>query len=197
MKKIGITGGIGSGKSTLSNYFKRKGYMVHDSDSVVAELYEKPNRFFLDLLKSFRTINIVKKNKIDKAVIAKNLFVNKALQNKIEKYIHKQVMVKRNDFIKKQKKLRKKLVFLDIPLLLENGLEKEFDLVLCIISTKEKRTKRVMQNKKFSKEFLSKVLKNQTSDKERRLRSDIVIINNKTKKNFFTKAEKFLDNILK
>ena len=83
MKKIGITGGIGSGKSTISNYFKKKGYMVHDSDSVVAELYEKPNRFFLDLLKSFKTINIVKKNKIDKAVIAKNLFVNKALKNKI------------------------------------------------------------------------------------------------------------------
>ena len=50
MKIIGITGGIGSGKSTISDYFKKKGYPMHDSDAVVSEIYKKPNNSFLKLL---------------------------------------------------------------------------------------------------------------------------------------------------
>ena len=197
MKKIAITGGIGSGKSTISHYFKKKGYDVHDADAVVSDLYKKPNNKFLDLLHSSGLNNIIKNNKIDKKIIAKNIFINKKFKIKLEKFIHKEVSIKRENFIQRCLKLKKKVVFLDIPLLFENSLEKKFDLVLCIISTKTNRTKRVIKNKKFSIDVLKKIYKNQTNDKQRKLRSDIIINNNKTKKDFILAAKIFLISILK
>ena len=194
---IGITGGIGSGKSTISDYFKKKGYPVHDSDAVVSELYEKPTISFMQLLSSFGLKNIIKNKKINKAIIARNIFVNKKLKNKLEKYIHKEVGLKRESFIKRHLRLKQKVVFLDIPLLLEKNLEDQFDLVLCVISTKANRIKRIMKNRKFSKEVLNNILKNQTSNKERRLRSDIIITNNNSKKDFIFASEKALMGILK
>ena len=197
MKKVGITGGIGSGKSTLSKYLKKNGYPLHDADAFVSKLYEKPNKTFLTILKGFGDNKIIKDKKINKKVVAKNIFVKKEKKNKLEKYIHKKIKEDRNRFIKKQIKLNKKVVFFDIPLLLENLLEKNFDFVLCLISTRAKRSKRIMRNKKFSTKVLNQIFKNQTSDKERRSRSDIIITNNKTKKDFIFKAEKAIINLLK
>ena len=82
MKIIGITGGIGSGKSTISDYFKKKGYPMHDSDAVVSEIYKKPNNSFLKLLHSCALKNIIKNKKINKKIIANNFFVNKKIKNK-------------------------------------------------------------------------------------------------------------------
>ena len=197
MKKIAITGGIGSGKSTISDYFIKRGFEVHDSDVVISNLYEKPSKFFLNLLLNCGIENIIKNNKIDKTIIAKNIFINKKFKISLEKHLHNQVRIEREIFVKKQLKMKKKIVFFDIPLLLENSLEKKFDLVLCILSSKTKRVKRIKRKKKYSKETLNRIFKNQTSDKERRLRSDIIITNNKTKKDFIFKAEKVLLDILK
>ncbi len=79
----------------------------------------------------------------------------------------------------------------------ENKLEKGFDLVICIISSEKKRIKRVLENKKFTKENLNKILKAQTTDKERKKRSQIIINNNKTKKDFIFRAEKALMGLVK
>ena len=79
----------------------------------------------------------------------------------------------------------------------EKKLEKHFDLVICIISSEKNRTKRVLENKKFTKENLNKILKAQTTDKERKNRSQIIINNNKTKKDFIFNVEKVLIRLIK
>ena len=79
----------------------------------------------------------------------------------------------------------------------ENKLEKGFDLVICIISSKKNRIKRVLENKKFTKENLNKILTAQTTDKERKKRSQIIINNNKTKKDFIFSVEKALKDLIK
>ena len=79
----------------------------------------------------------------------------------------------------------------------ENKLEKSFDLVICIISSKKNRSKRVLKNKKFTKENLNKIFKAQTTDKERKKRSQIIINNNKTKKDFIFSIEKVLIELIK
>ena len=91
----------------------------------------------------------------------------------------------------------KKIIFLDIPLLFENNLEKSFDYVVSIISSKKNRIDRVIKSKKFKKQTLNKILKSQVTDKERRARSDIIIINNKTKKDFIFQAKQSLTKIIK
>ena len=196
-KVVGITGGIGSGKTTISNHLKKLGYLVHESDLVVSEIYTKPKKEFLCLIKEKISQDAVKNNKINKKEIINVIFSNKKTKRLLEKYIHKKVQKSRDDFIKKNTIKKKKLIFADIPLLFENKLESNFDLVICVISSKKNRTKRVLKNNKFTKENLNKIIKAQTSDTERRKRSQIIINNNKTKKDFIFSFEKVLIRLFK
>ena len=196
-KVVGITGGIGSGKTTLSKHLKKIGLPVHESDKVVLNMYNKPSKPFIDFMKKTLSKEVILKGKINKKRIANIIFNNDKAKNRLEKYIHKEVRLFRENFIKKNLKTKKKIIFVDIPLLLENKLEKKFDLIVCIISTKKNRTKRVLKNRKFSKQILNKIFRAQTTDKERRARSHIIINNNKTKKDFIFNAEQALTRILK
>ena len=196
-KLIGITGGIGSGKTTFSNHLKKLGYLVHESDVVVSEIYTKPKKQFLSFIKKKISQDAVNKNKINKSEIANVIFSNNTIKKLLERRIHKEVQSSREAFIKKHTKKKKKIIFADIPLLFENKLEKKFDSVICIISSKKNRIKRILKNKKFTKENLNKIFKAQTSDKERKKRSQIIINNNKSKKDFIFSVEKVLTKLTK
>jgi dephospho-CoA kinase len=196
-KLVAITGGIGSGKTTFSNHLKKLGYLVHESDAVVSEMYTKPKKQFLSFIKEKISQDAVNHNKINKTEIANVIFNNKAIKKLLETHIHKEVQNSRDAFIKKNKNNKNKLIFADVPLLFENKLEKDFDLVVCVISSEKNRIKRVLENKKFTKENLNKVLKAQTTDKERKKRSQIIINNNKTKKDFIFSVEKVLKGLIK
>jgi dephospho-CoA kinase len=196
-KIVGITGGIGSGKTTFSNHLKKLGFLVHESDKVVSEIYTKPKKQFLSFIKEKISQDAINHNKINKAEIANVIFNNNTIKRLLERRIHKEVQGSREAFIKKYTKKKKKIIFADIPLLFENKLEKNFDLVICIISSKKNRSKRVLKNKKFTKENLNKIFKAQTTDKERKKRSQIIINNNKTKKDFIFSVEKVLTMLIK
>jgi dephospho-CoA kinase len=161
---------------------------------VVSEIYTKPKKQFLSFIKEKISEDAVNHNKINKTEIANVIFNNKAIKKLLEKRIHKEVQNSREAFIKKNKN---KLIFADIPLLFENKLEKDFDLVICVISLKKNRIKRVLRNKKFTKDNLNKIFKAQTTDKERKKRSQIIINNNKTKKDFIFSVEKALKGLIK
>ena len=190
-KVVAITGGIGSGKSTVSNYLKDLGYKVHDSDKVVSNLYQKPTKNFLRFIKDCGLHKALNGSNMDKTMIADKIFKNKTLKEKIENHIHKEVKKNRDIFLKKNINKKNQIIFNDIPLLFEKNLESHFDLVVCLISTKEVRMKRVLGNKKFTKKIFNNIIKNQTTDKERKKRSDITIYNNTTKKDLILKV-KFL-----
>ena len=196
-KIIAITGGIGSGKTTFSNHLKKLGFLVHESDMVVSEIYNKPKKQFLSFIKEKISQDAVNQNKINKTEITNVIFNNKTIKKLLERRIHKEVKSSREAFIKKYTKKKKKIIFVDIPLLFENKIEKNFDLVICIISSKKNRSKRVLKNKKFTKENLNKIFKAQTTDKERKKRSQIIINNNKTKKDFVFSVEKVLIRLTK
>ena len=196
-KLVGITGGIGSGKTTFSNHLKKLGYVVHESDVVVSEIYNNPKKNFLSFIKEKISQDATDHYKINKAEIANVIFSDNKIKKLLERRIHKEVQISREAFIKKYTKKKKKIIFADIPLLFENKLEKSLDLVICIISSKKNRTKRILKNKKFTKENLNKIFKAQTTDKERKKRSQIIINNNKTKKDFIFGVEKVLTRLIK
>ena len=196
-KIVAITGGIGSGKTTISKYLKKNNFAVHESDSAVSQIYIKPNKLFLSFLKKNVSKEVVTRNKINKQKIAEIIFNDKKTKQKLENYIHKEVKKSRDSFVKKNAKNKKNLIFVDIPLLFENKLEKNFDKVLCVIAKKKIRRERVLRNKKFTKKTLQKIFKFQVSDKERKARSNIIIYNNDTKKDFIFSLEKALIKLLK
>ena len=107
-KLIGITGGIGSGKTTFSNHLKKLGYVVHESDVVVSEIYNNPKKQFLSFIKEKISQNAVKHNKINKAEIANVIFSNNQIKKILEKHVHKEVQKSREAFIKKNIKISSK-----------------------------------------------------------------------------------------
>ena len=194
-KIIGITGGIGSGKSTITKQFKNNGFKIFDSDEEVQKLYKKKDKNFINQLKKIGLGKSVKKNNINKKIIAKIIFSNKNIKTKLEKFIFKIVRKKRNTYIKKEKKKNTPIIVMDIPLLFENNLDYFFDTIISVVAKRKVRLKRVKLNKKITKEVFNKILKNQTTDVERRKRSDIILKNNSTKKIFLKKVNMLIKKV--
>ena len=194
---IAITGGIGSGKSTFSKEVKKRGFRLFDSDEEVSKLYSNPDKKFINLLKKINLGETVIKGKIDKNKISKIMFVNNSIKSKLENYIFKIIRRKRKSFISDEKKNKEKFIFFDIPLLFENSLQKDFDIIISIISIKKERFKRLKKSKNMSKKLFNNIIKNQTTDLIRRLNSNIIIINNNSFLEFKTKVNRKLDILTK
>ena len=194
---VAITGGIGSGKSTFSKQILRRKLKLLDSDQQVDQIYTKPNNDFVKYLRKIGLEKSIKaKNKVDKKYISKIIFINKDIRHKLQNYIFKIVRKKRTEFIESQKKRGEKVIFFDIPLLLENNLAKDYDLVISIISAKKNRYKRLKFSKKLSIVDFNNIIKAQTTDLDRRKNSDIIILNNNSKYEYIKKINKVLDRIL-
>ncbi len=194
-KIIGITGGIGSGKSTLSKELRKLHFKVHDSDEEVHIMYKKPTKDFLKTLNKIGLGGSLNKKNIDKKTISKIIFNNKNIKKNLENYIFKNIRKKRSQFIKSEKRKKTKYIFLDIPLLFENDLDKACDLIVCVLAKREERFKRLSKTKKMSKKLFNKIVLTQCSDKERRKRSDILINNNFSLKEYMFKIHKMINKL--
>ena len=194
-KIIAITGGIGSGKSTFCSKLKEKGFKIHSSDEQVAKIYKNPDKKFVTYLHTIGLSNSISKKNIDKRIISKIIFENKQIRKKLELYIFKIVRKKRSDFIKKEKQKKTRLIFIDIPLLFENNLEKQFNKVISIIASKRVRLKRLKKTRKMSENQFKNITRSQTSDVIRKKKSDYVIYNNSTLKDYKIKINKLISKL--
>ena len=192
---IGLTGGIASGKTFVSNYLKKLNYSVHESDIVVSKLYEKPKVKFISFLKKNGFENAIKKNKINKKIIRDEIFNFYQKKIKIEKYIHNEIKKNRKIFLKKNK--NKKIVILDIPLLFEKKLEKECNFTCSTIATLKNRKQRALKRQHMNAILFSKIVKNQTTDKARKQKSNYLINTNLSKIKTCLQVEDMIYDILK
>ena len=192
---IAITGGIGSGKSTFCSKLKEKGFKVHSSDEQVAKIYKNPDKKFVTYLRSIGLSKSISKKNINKKTISKIIFENKQIRKKLELYIFKIVRKKRSNFIKQEKEKKTRLIFIDIPLLFENNLEKQFHKVISIIASKQERLKRLKKTRKMSETQFKNIIRSQTSDIIRKKKSDYVVYNNSTLKDYKTKINKLINKL--
>ena len=194
-KTIAITGGIGSGKSTFCSKLKEKGFKIHSSDEQVAKIYKNPEKKFITYLRTIGLSKSISKKNIDKKIISKIIFENKQIRKKLELYIFKIVRKKRSDFIKKEKQKKTRLIFIDIPLLFENNLEKQFNKVISIIASRRVRLKRLKKTRKMTENQFKNITRSQTSDVIRKKKSDYVIYNNSTLKDYKIKINKLISKL--
>ena len=139
MIKIGITGSLASGKSTVSKILSKKKYPLFSADKEVKKLYTK-SYFTKKVRKLFR----LKKNKLIKKQVKKIIAQNGQSLKILESLIHPIVRSKMDIFIKTKKK--KKILFFEIPLLIESKLMKRFDVIFFVKATKKIRLKRYLLN---------------------------------------------------
>ena len=194
---VGITGGIATGKSTIVKFLQKKGYKVHDSDLIVNKIYSQPNKKLFSTLKNIGLTNSIKNKKIDKKVIRDEIFSDKAKKGELEKFIHKEVRISRNLFIKKNKKQKNKIIFFDIPLLFEAKLTHICDYIILLYTPKKIKIERALKRKNTNKEAIIKILKNQVDDRIKKKKSDYIINTSKPKKHTFKMILEVISNILK
>jgi dephospho-CoA kinase len=174
MIRIGILGDIGSGKSYVAKNF---GYPVFNADIEVGKLYKKDKKIFNKLKKILP--NYIHSFPIDKNEISKAILANKSNLKKIIEIIHLEVRKKMNIFLKKNK--NKKIVILDIPLLLENNINKKNDILIFIQSKKKEVFKRLKKRKNFNYAILKKFKNVQLPLDYKKKKSQFIIKNNFTK----------------
>ena len=186
MIKIGILGDIGSGKSYVAQKF---GYPVFNADYEVAKLYQQNKKIF-NKLKKFLP-NYIHSFPIKKIEILNAILANKNNLDKIIRIVHLEVRKKMNKFLIKNK--NKKIVILDIPLLLENKINKKEDVLVFVQSKQLDILKRLKKRPNFNQKLLKKFKDIQYSIKYKKKKSNFIIKNDYTKKT----VNEAIKNILK
>ena len=190
MIKIGILGDIGSGKSYISKIF---GYPVFNADQEVSQLYKKDKKIFLKLKKKLP--NFIYQFPIEKKEISEAILANEKNLREIVKIIHFEVRKKMNIFLKRNKK--KKIVILDIPLLLENKINKKNDILVFVESKKKEISKRLKKRKNFDQKLFKKFKKIQLPLDYKKKKSQFVIKNNFTNKSVKNDIKRIIKKVLK
>lgn len=187
---LGLTGGIGTGKSTVAKMLREKNIPVVDTDSISKEIIEYPE--IIEKIKAEISSKIFNnENKLDRKKLSEIVFENKEKLKKLNEIMHPVILKKMWDEVEKLKK-NYKIIVVDIPLLFEINMEKEVDKVLLIYSSKEIQIKRIMNRDGRTREEAIKIINSQMPLYKKREKSDYIIQNNDS----LEKLEKNLDKIV-
>ena len=192
MIRVGILGEIGSGKSYVSNKF---GYPVFNADFEVSKLYKKDKKTFYKLnkeLPKYISSFPIDKNEISNAILSSNSNFRKIL-----KIVHKEIKKKLCSFLKKNKNKNKKIVILDIPLILENKISNKKDVLVFVDSPKKEIRKRLKKRPNYNNKLLKKFKKIQFTPVYKKRKAQFIIKNKFTKKSVSIGVKNILKKILK
>ena len=190
MIKIGILGDIGSGKSYVAQCF---GYPVFDADKEVIKLYKNDLKVFRKLKKSLP--KFVYSFPINKSEITKAILSNNNNLRIIIKVVHKEVRKKMNIFLRNNK--NKRIVILDIPLLLESKINNKTDILVFVESKKKDILKRLKTRNNFNKKLYRNFKNIQLPLRYKKNKSNFIIKNDFTNKSVKRKIKNILNQIIK
>ena len=188
MIRIGIIGDIGSGKSYVANNF---GYPVFNADQEVSNLYKKNRKIFRILNKLIP--KYITSFPIDKREISNAILANQLNLKKIVKVVHKEIRKKMKLFLKKNR--NRKIIILDIPLLLENKINNKKDILVYVDSKKTKINKRLKNRLNFNNKLFSKLKRIQLPIDYKKRKAHFIIKNDFTKKSVKDGIKKILNEI--
>ena len=173
MKRIGITGGIGAGKSLVAEIIKAMGYPVYNSDERAKELTDSNPKIKEGLIHLFG-IEIYQNDTLNKFALAQAIFSNESLREKVNALIHPIV---REDFNLWALAQNNSLGFNESAILFETGSFKNFDAIILVYAPKELRIKRIMKRDNCSENEVLKRMNSQFSDEEKYQLTEFRVLN--------------------
>lgn len=168
--RISITGGIGSGKSYVSNYIKAKGYKVIDTDIIAKKLMEKGNSNYINIIDSFGNDILKLDGDIDKPKLRNIVFKDDKKRQLLNSITHPNIMKKALELSDGPD-----TYFLEVPLLFEENLESYFDQAWVMDCSEKTQIKRVCERSNLSREEVLDIIRCQIPREERISKADIVI----------------------
>lgn len=191
---IGITGGIASGKSTITAYLKQKGYYVIDADKVVHELQQKGGALYKTLVNWLGEGILQADGQLNRALIGQKLFSDKdmmAESARLQNPIIRQVLSELAD----KAKLSNHVVFMDIPLLFEQDYDDWFDAIWLVHTDPDQQINRLIARNNYSVSEAHQRIASQLPFSEKKKRATNLIDNNHTIENTYRQVDSLLANI--
>jgi dephospho-CoA kinase len=172
--KVGLTGGIGAGKSTVAEMFSKLGAVVIRSDELARQVIEPHTTGFQKVLSRFGNQILQENGSIDRTKLAQIVFNDPSALKDLEEIIHPLVRIKTNEIMDAQ--THETIVVNEVPLLLEKNMENLFDFLVVVISSEKNRINRLFK-RGISEDEAKKRMKLQVSDDLRKTSADFLIAN--------------------
>ena len=190
-KRIGITGGIGAGKSIVSKILETMGFPVFNSDDYAKSLLDSDSEV-KTLLFQLLGSEIIQDNSVDRKKLAALIFKDEKLRQEVNNIIHPKV---REAYASLAATSKSKLVFNEAAILFETGAYQQFDATILVTAPEELRTKRVMQRDQVTLQEVQARMKTQWSDEEKHKLASFVIVNDEVQP-LIVQLEKILEKLI-
>ena len=158
--KVGLTGGIGSGKSTVANAFSNLGVTVFSADAISHALTQKGESAYLEIIKQFGTGILLQNGELDRAQLGDIIFNDNALKSRLEGILHPLIM---QTMHRKADASQAPYIVLDIPLLIDSPEQSQVDRILVVDCEMNTRIERIKQRNGWSEKKIKAVMSAQTS----------------------------------
>lgn len=195
MLKIGLTGSIGTGKSTVSKLLRERGIAVIDADLLAREIVKKGQECLNDLKNVFGNQVLTIDGELDRKKLGQIVFSDDSklelLNSVTHPHIRRRIKAQMNELESKNNKV----IVLDIPLLFEAKMEDLVDIVLVVFAKEEIQIKRIMERDNCTQEEAMRIIKTQISQQDKISKSDYTIDNSGTIEELKEKLNGFLEKI--
>lgn len=194
--KIGITGGVGSGKTLAAKYFESLGYTVINADKTAKELYKKNLKLKKKLVKEFGKGILDDSGSIDLKGMRRLILSGKNIIKRVNRIVHPFVF---REMEKAFNSARGKIVFIEAAIMFETGSAKKMDYVILIYANKQNRINRITKRDEVSTSDVKKIMDIQMDERKKLKLADFTVKNNSTpadlKKNIHS-LEKILRKLI-
>ena len=190
MYKLGITGGIGSGKSTASEFFKKKGAFIFDADSEAKNLLTNYSNLSQRIIATFGS-QVTTKKQLDLKRLSALVFSSRSLQNKLNNIVWPEVSSVMIDAAEKAENNGITLFIVDAALLIEAGFNDFFNSILLITADKSMRLNRILLRKNIPENQIEKRMALQMPESEKQKQAQTTIKNNGNMQELHTQLELF------
>ena len=191
---IGLTGGIASGKSTVTSYLKEKGYTVIDADRVVHDLQAQGGELYQALVEHFGTEILLDTGDLNRPALAERIFSSQneiAWSNQVQGEMIRKALARERDRLAETEDL----FFMDIPLLIEQGYLDWFDQVWLVYVTEDTQLERLMERNALTEDQVRDRLAAQMSLDEKKALVDLVLDNNSKRDHLYQQIDRALEQI--
>jgi dephospho-CoA kinase len=191
MLVIGLTGGMGMGKTSAAAHFRARGVAVFDADAYVHHLYEGEAAEAIEAAFPGTTCD----GRVDRGLLAKQVSADPERLRALEAIVHPMVVEAENDFLRDQEKAGAALAVLEIPLLFETGAESRTDVTIALSAPEALQRERVLARPGMTQQKYEALRARQLADAERRARADYVVDSGTTLENMHAQLDTLIESL--
>ena len=195
---VGLTGGIGSGRSSVAEMFKGEGAYVIDFDYLARVVVEPDTPAWRDIVEHFGSEILLPNRTLNRSRLAEIVFSDAQSRKVLEGFTHPRIFEKQDTLLKEIKsKDPKAIVIVDVPLLFELRLNKNFDKVILVYVSRDVQIERAIKRDSLLREEVEKRLEAQSNIEKKKLLSDYIINNEGSLKNTMDQVRRVIQELKK